>query len=179
MKKILIISTSLRKDSNSDSMAAAFAKGAVGVGHSVEHITLIDQRIQFCKGCLSCQNTHACPIADSMPAILKQMKDCDVLVFATPIYFYELSGQLKTFLDRTNPLYDTNYQFRDIYLLASAAEENKTAVDGAVHALQGWISCFPKTQLKGVVYGVGLQNTQDILHHSAILQDAMDMGRSC
>lgn len=64
-----------------------------------------------------------------------------------------MSGQMKTMLDRANPLYDSDYRFRDVYLLAAAADNEESAVEGAVHGLSGWIACFPKSRLAGVVFG--------------------------
>lgn len=56
------------------------------------------------------------------------MHDADVIAFATPIYYYELSGQLKTLLDRSNSLFDSDYAFTDIYLFAAAAEEGEAGL---------------------------------------------------
>jgi len=69
-----------------------------------------------------------------------------------------MSGQMKTMLDRTNPLYTSDYTFRDIYLLATAAEEEESVIDGTISGAQGWIDNFKKSGLKGVVRGVNLFN---------------------
>ncbi len=61
-KKVLIISTSLRKGGNSDTLTEKFAKGAQEVGHEVEKIGLWDKTISFCRGCLACQKTGRCVI---------------------------------------------------------------------------------------------------------------------
>ena len=106
-KNILILSTSLRKDSNSDALAAAFARGAAEAGHHAVMCSLRGKALGFCVGCLSCQKTKRCVIRDDAPAIVQQMKQADVLVFATPIYYYGMCGQMKTLLDRANPLYQT------------------------------------------------------------------------
>ena len=100
MKKILVISSSLRRNSNSDALAEAFAKGAAEAGNEVETITLKGKELHFCTGCLACQKTQRCVIADDAPAIVDKMYAADVIAFATPIYYYEMSGQLKTLLDR-------------------------------------------------------------------------------
>lgn len=102
-KKILIITTSLRRGSNSDALAEQFAKGAAQAGHSVETLSLRDKNLQFCRGCLACQSTGKCVIRDDVAPMLEQIRTADVLVFATPIYFYEMSGQMKVLLDRTDP----------------------------------------------------------------------------
>ena len=103
-KKVLIISTSPRRGGNSDSLADAFAQGAREAGHAVEQISLSDKTIGFCKGCLVCQKTQRCVIRDDADSIAQNMLTADVLVFSTPIYYYGMCGQMKTMLDRSNPL---------------------------------------------------------------------------
>lgn len=178
MKTVLIISTSPRKGGNSEILADEFAAGAREAGHDVEKVCLYDKTINFCKGCLVCQKTQRCVIHDDADAIARKMKDADVLVFATPIYYYEMCGQMKTMLDRANPLFPAEYAFRDIYLLASAAENEESAVDGAVNGLKGWIACFEKARLKGVVRGVGATNPGDIRHRPSALEAARVMGKN-
>lgn len=176
-KKVLIISTSPRNGGNSETLAREFAKGAQAVGHSVETVCLRDKTIGFCIGCLSCQKTKRCVIDDDANAIIQKMLTAEVIAFATPIYFYEMSGQMKTMLDRSNPLYPSDYAFRDIYLLATAAEEEESAMDGAIKGLQGWIDCFEKTSLKGVVRSIGVTDVGDIEGNSA-LQEARQLGKT-
>ena len=66
-----------------------------------------------------------------------------------------MSGQMKVLLDRSNPLFPSDYSFRDIYLLAASADTDKRSMDGALKGLQGWIDCFEKASLKGVIKGTG------------------------
>ena len=105
-------------------LAREFARGAEQAGHNVELISLHDKTIGFCKGCLACQKTQRCVIHDDADAIVRKMKDAEVIAFATPIYFYEMCGQMKTLLDRSNPAYAADPAFRDVYLLATAADED-------------------------------------------------------
>ncbi len=104
-------------------------------------------------GCLACLKTQKCVIADDMIEIAEKVKNADVLIFATPIYYYELSGQLKTLLDRCNPLYTADYRFRDVYLLTTSAEEGEEPSRRAVSGLQGWIECFGKARYAGGLLG--------------------------
>ncbi len=104
-KKVLIISTSLRKNSNSEALAKAFADGAFSAGNEVETVSLMGKNIAFCKGCLACQNLGHCVIGDDALEITEKMKNAEVIAFATPIYYYEMSGQMKTLLDRANSLF--------------------------------------------------------------------------
>ena len=119
---VLVISSSLRDGSNSELIAHEFDEGAKNTGNKVEEVSLKGKRIEFCTGCLSCQKTKKCCIADDSAYIVRKMHDADVIAFASPVYYYGISGQLKTLLDRANPLYDTDYRFKDIYLILTAAE---------------------------------------------------------
>lgn len=176
-KNLLIISTSLRKGGNSDTLAEEFAKGAREAGHNVEKVSLIDKTLGFCKGCLVCQKTGRCVIADDAIQITQKMCDADTIVFATPVYYYEMCGQMKTILDRANSLFSAEYSFRDIYLLATAAEDEKSAVDGTINGLKGWVSCFENAKLKGVIYGVGVNTVGEIEGKTAMVE-AYEMGKA-
>lgn len=175
-KNILVLSTSPRHGGNSETLADEFAKGARDAGHQVEKVCLYDKTIGFCKGCLACQKTRRCVIHDDADIIAQKMLNADVIVFATPIYYYEMCGQMKTMLDRSNPLFPSEYAFRDVYLLASAADGEESAMDGAVKGLEGWVACFEKARLKGVVRGVGADGMGAIQRVPAALKAAYDMG---
>lgn len=175
-KKVLVISTSPRKGGNSETLADEFIRGAQEAGNHVEKVTLYDKTIGFCKGCLACQNTKRCTIHDDADTIAQKMLTADVIAFATPIYYYGMCGQMKTMLDRANPLFPADYQFRDIYLLAAAAEENEHTVDGAVTGLQGWVDCFEKARLAGTVFAGGVTSVGEIKRHPA-LEKAWELGK--
>lgn len=177
-KKILIISSSFRLNGNSDTLADAFQKGALEKQHEVEKISLRDYDFHFCQGCLACQKGKPCVLKDDASFIIEKMKNSDVIVFVTPIYFYEMSGQMKTLLDRSTPLFVSQYQFRDIYLLATSADDDETAMDGAILGLNGWIKCFEKASLKGVIKGLGLDQYGDVKKDTHILKHAYLMGKS-
>ena len=175
-KKVLVISTSPRKGGNSDTLADEFARGAREAGNQVEKIFLADKTIGFCKGCLTCVKTQRCIIRDDAESVVQEMKTADVIAFATPVYYYGMCGQMKTMLDRSNPLFSADYQFRDIYLLAAAAENEKHTVQGAVTGLQGWIDCFERARLAGTVFAGGVTSVGEIQGHSALTQ-AYQMGK--
>lgn len=103
------------------------------------------------------------------------MHDADVIVFATPIYYYEMSGQMKTLLDRANSLYDSDYAFRDIYMLTAAAEDGMHVPERAVSGLEGWIDCFERAGLAGSVFAGGVNDAGDMEGHPA-LKEAYEMG---
>ncbi len=176
-KKVLIISSSLRKGGNSEMLAKEFEKGALKADNKVEIVSLRDKSIGFCRGCLACLKLGKCVIGDDAVEIAEKIKSADVLVFATPVYYYSVSGQLKTMLDRANPLYDSDYRFTDVYLLAAAAEDEKTTVEGAEKAVQGWVDCFERARLAGVVFAGGVNDVGDIAGHKG-LTEAYEAGKN-
>ncbi|MDO4272071.1 MAG: flavodoxin family protein [Eubacteriales bacterium] len=175
-KNILVITASLRKGSNSELLADELICGAKEAGNHVEKVCIRDKEIAFCRGCLACQKTGGCAIKDDGDEIAQKMLSADVLVFATPIYYYGMSGQMKTMLDRANPLYFLDYRFRDVYLLATAADEDEHAINGALTGIQGWVSCFEKAQLAGNVFAGGVEQAGEIENHPA-LERAYQMGK--
>ncbi len=175
-RKVLVISSSLRRGSNSEMLADEFLKGAASAGHSAEKLGLAGKTINFCIGCLACQQTKRCVIDDDSREITEKMLNADVIAFATPVYYYSVCGQLKTVLDRANPLFVSDYKFRDIYLLAAAAEDEPETVQGTETAVQGWVSCFPKAALKRTIFAGGVNDADDIKGHRA-LKEAYEAGK--
>lgn len=176
-KKVLVVMSSLRRGGNSDTLAEAFARGASEAGNHVETLSLADKSIGFCKGCLACLDTRECVIKDDAVEIAEKMRKAEVIAFATPVYYYSVSGQLKTMLDRANSLYDSDYAFGDIYLLASAAEAAESAVSGTATAIQGWVDCFPRANFVKTVFAGGVGDIGDIKGHSSI-KKAYEAGKS-
>ena len=177
MKKVVVISTSLRPGSNSHALAEQFAKGAQAAGHEVELISLRGKELRFCVGCLSCQQTGACIFKDDVPAIMERVLEADVVCWATPIYYYEMSGQMKTLIDRMNAMYPQDYRFRDVYLLTTAAEDDAKVPERAESGLQGWVDCFGKSALRGHLFCGGVGGPNEIAGN-AKLREAYEMGRT-
>ena len=177
MKKVVVISTSLRPGSNSNALAEQFAEGAQTAGNEVEFISLRGKEIKFCIGCMSCQKTGACVFKDDVPAIMDKVLDADVVCWATPIYYYEMSGQMKTLIDRMNAMYPKDYRFREVYLLTTAAEDEEHTPKRAESGLQGWIDCFDKAVLKGHLFCGGVNDPRDI-SGSVKLEEAFGLGES-
>ena len=177
MKKVIVISTSLRPGSNSHALAEQYAKGAEAAGHQVELISLRGKEIKFCVGCLACQKVGACVFKDDVPAIMESVLNSDVVCWATPIYYYEMSGQMKTLIDRMNAMYPKDYKFRDIYLLATATENEEYVPKRAEAGLTGWIDCYPKSRLAGTLFCGGVTMPRDI-EGNGKLQEAYELGKN-
>lgn len=177
MKNILIVNSSFLKGSNSEALALQFAKGAIERGHNVKTINLKDLDLKFCIGCLACQKKGKCVLKDGINDLLPIVQNADILVFATPVYYYCMSGQLKTFLDRLNPLFPKQNKFKEVYLIATAAEEDESAMDGTITGVQGWIDCFDNVKLAGVVYGIGADDIGTV-QRTAAFNQSYEMGKS-
>ena len=175
MKKVVVISTSMRAGSNSQMLAEQFAEGAKAAGNQVEFISLKGKNIQFCKGCLACQKLGRCVIGDDVNDIMAKVLNADVVCWATPIYYYEMSGQMKTLIDRMNAMYPKDYCFRDIYLLATATENEKETPKRAETGLTGWIDCYPKSRLAGTLFCGGVTMPNDIKGNDK-LKEAYELG---
>jgi multimeric flavodoxin WrbA len=178
MKKVLIVSSSLRGGSNSEILAHEVEKGAQDVGNEVEFISLKGKDIKFCIGCLACQKIHKCVQKDDVAELLGKVQNADVIVFATPIYYYEMSGQLKTFLDRCNPLYGQDNNFKDVYLITSAYDSSEKAADRAINGLKGWIECFEQSRFAGALVGGGIDEPKAALERDDLLKKAYELGKN-
>ncbi len=177
MKNILIINSTYRRGGNSEILAEQFKKGAEEAGNVVRTVNLRDLDLKFCIGCLACQKSGKCVLRDSINELLPVVQNADVLVFATPVYYYCMSGQLKTFLDRLNPLYGRDNNFKEVYLLTTAADTDIGAMDGTIKGVQGWIDCFDGVKLCGVIYGVGAEAVGSVKNTTAF-SEAYEMGKS-
>ena len=173
-KHILILSGSPRKGGNSDLLCDEFAKGAQEAGHQVEKIRVQEQKIGPCLACYGCRGTGVCVQKDDMASILEKMVAADVLVLATPVYFYSMDGQLKTLIDRTLPRY-TEIRSKEVWFMATAAA-GKGAMERTIDALRGFTDCLPGAQVKGVIYGSGVYQKGEVLETRA-LQEAYQAGK--
>ena len=136
-KSIIVINSTNRKNGNSEVLVNEFINGAKE-NNNVEVINLRELNFGFCIGCLACQNTGKCVLNDDISKVIDKVKNADILVFATPIYYYAMSGQLKTFLDRMNPLYIADYKFKEAYLFTRRS--NSSSVEDSIRVFICFIS---------------------------------------
>ena len=178
MSNVLVITTSLRAKSNSDILTEQLIAGAMDAGHTVELISLKGKEIKFCIGCLTCQKTQKCVLKDDAIEIAEKVKNADTLVFATPIYYYEMSGQMKTLLDRMNPLYPSDYKFRKVYMISTATEDEEYVPEKAVSRLRGWIDCFEKAEFAGSLFCGGISDMGEAEGKTEELEEAYAFGKT-
>lgn len=174
-KKILILSASPRKGGNSETLCDQFAKGAREVGHDAEKIRLDEQHIGFCSACYACRKLGHCVKEDDMVAILEKMAQADVIVLATPVYFYTMNAQMKAMIDRSLSGAG-NIQNKEFYLIATAAD-GKPEMERTIDGLRGYLECLPNAREKGVIYGAGAWQLGDIRENPA-MSGAYEMGKN-
>jgi len=177
-KKVLIISTSLRNNSNSEILAHETERGAIDAGHEVEFISLKDKEIKYCKGCLACQRLGRCVINDDANGITAKMKEADVIVWATPIYYYEMSGQMKTMIDRANSLFTTGKNFTEVYLITTSADDDKNVIHSVIAGINGWIACYDGVHLAGYLEAGGIDSPKEVESKQEFLNQAYEMGKN-
>ena len=177
MKQVLIISASPRKNGNSDLLCDQFAQGAKESGYHVEKVFLTEKQIGYCRGCGVCNTTHSCVQKDDMAEILDKMVKADVIVLATPVYFYTMDGQLKTFIDRTVPRY-TEITDKDFYFILAAADTEKANLARIMEEFRGFTEdCLSGAREAGIIYGVGAWEKGEIKRTPAY-EEAYEMGKN-
>ncbi|MEL7608647.1 MAG: flavodoxin family protein [Bacillota bacterium] len=175
-KKILVISASPRKGGNSGTLCDEFIRGALEVGADAEKVFLRDKKIGYCTGCGVCNSTHRCVQRDDMAEILDKLVKADVIVLATPVYFYTMDGQMKTLIDRTVPRY-TEISDKDFYFIMSAADTDPSMLERTIEGFRGFTEdCLTNAHEKGIIYGTGAWQIGDIKNGPAMRQ-AYEMGK--
>ena len=174
-KNVLILSSSPRRGGNSDRLCDAFLQGCKDAGHTVEKIFLKDKHINYCTGCGICSMYgKPCPQKDDAAEVIEKMIAADVIVMATPVYFYTMSAQMKTLIDRCCGLY-TQMQNKEFYFIVTAAEDDQKKIERTIDTFQGFLDCLDGATIKGVVYGLGVWHAGEIKGNPA-MQEAYDLG---
>jgi multimeric flavodoxin WrbA len=175
-KKVLVLSASPRRNGNSDLLCDEFVKGAQEAGHQAEKIFLKDRKINYCLGCGACYDKgKPCSQRDDMPAILEKMIAADVIVMATPVYFYTMNAQMKTLIDRTCAGY-TEIKNKDFYFIVAAADSSTQAMERTLEGFRAFTSCLDGAKEKGIIYGTGAWHRGEIKGKPA-MKLAFGMGK--
>lgn len=179
--KVVVISSSPRRNGNSEILADQFIKGAKEAGHQVEKVILRQYKMQPCLACEYCrQHDNQCIQKDDVNEIIDKIIKADVFVFATPIYFYSLSAQLKILIDR---MFAREYEIREstkrkkAYLILTSGTKDIKQTVGTVESFRGFIKVLRTVDEGGIIYGLGAFLKGDALHHLAY-QQAYEQGKN-
>lgn len=174
-KKVLVLSGSPRKGGNSDLLCDEFIKGASESGNKAEKIRVAEKNIGYCKGCYACADSGVCVIKDDMAEILQKIIDADVIVLASPVYFYSIDAQLKALIDRTVARW-TEVKDKEFYYIMTAADSSKNSMEATLACFRGYADCVNGAKEKGVIYGTGVYEKGEIIK-TDFMKDAYEMGK--
>lgn len=175
-KNVLIFSGSPRKGGNSDLLCDEFMRGAIESGHAVEKIRVAEKNIGYCRACYYCKKSGgACVMKDDMAEVLQKMIDADVIVLASPVYFYSIDAQLKAVIDRTVARW-LEVKNKELYYIMTAADDTKAAMETTLACLRGYADCVEGAKERGVIYGTGVYE-KDKIKDKPVMQEAYTMGK--
>ena len=181
-KRVLILTASPRKNGNSTILALKSAEGVNANGGEAGVVSIGNLRIAPCNACDICRDKPevGCVIKDDMQPLYQQIKDAQGIIFATPVYWFNVSAQMKLFIDRTYATYDSgNYAFtgKNVGVIL-AYEDEDVFVSGGINALRSFqdIFAYVRANLVGMVYG-SAGKAGDVQTNGKLLQKAYDLGR--
>lgn len=174
MKNILIISSSPRKNGNSQMLCEQFKRGAEEKGHMVTLIRLMEKKIGFCRACDGCmRNDGICVLNDDMAEILKLFQEADVIVLATPVYFYGISARMKTFIDRTYPIWQ-HLGKKEVYYIISAGL-GEDIIERSLGDLDGFVEHLEEYRIAGRIYATDVMEA-GLVKNLNVFEKAYQMG---
>ncbi len=176
-KKVLIISSSPRKDGNSELLCKRFMEGAMEAGHSCELVSLREKKLSPCVACDACRkNGGTCVIPDDANEIGEKMLTADVIVLATPVYFFTMSAQLKMLIDRCRPRY-RKMEGKEFYFIATVSVPEEELLERTFDSIRGFLDCMKDPVERGCIYGNDCWLPGDVKETPAY-NEAYEMGKA-
>ena len=154
-KNVLIISASPRREGNTDLLCDEFARGAKEAGARVEKIFLGDYDIKF--------------------LIVRKMLDADIIVLASPVYFMNINGQMKTLIDRTYSHF-MDLKNKEFYYITACADNAESTADFAITGFRGFVMCLPNPTERGMIKAIGLGRKGSV-KGTVFMQQAYELGK--
>lgn len=177
MSKIVVLVGSVRKEGNTDLLAKSFVDGAK-IHNDVEVISVADYKVNPCIGCNSCfsRENHQCFQKDDMESIYHKLKEADIIVAASPVYFYGISAQLKAIIDRLHTPLRNEFHTKKLGMLLVGAATLPELFDAIKVQYQLILNYF-QLEDAGTVLVRGVKDIGDI-KDSPALQEAYELGMS-
>ncbi len=176
-KKVLILSGSPRKGGNSDLLCDEFMRGAKEAGNKVEKIRVAAKKVAPCSARYYCRDhSGVCAHKDDMAEILQKMIDADVIVLASPVYFYSIDAQLKAVIDRTVARW-LEVKNKEFYYIITMADNERTSADTTLSCFRGYADCVDGAVEKGIIIGSGVYEPGKVRNIPAMVQ-AYQMGQN-
>ena len=177
MNNIVILTGSMRKNGNTATMAKSFAEGAVK-NNNVDIISVADYSVKPCIGCNSCftREDNKCFQNDDMGQIYEKLRNADIVVIASPVYFYGISAQLKAVVDRLHTPMRNTFHIKKLGLLLVGAAELPNLFEPILIQYRMVLDFF-KLESIGRVLVRGVKEIGDIENDPA-LKEAYELGAS-
>ena len=177
MSKIAVLVGSMRKYGNTELLVSDFVKGAEENGNEVSLISVANYHVMPCKGCNACRKrvNKDCIIQDDMQKVFSILKEADIIVLASPVYFYGISAKLKAIIDRLHQPARSALKVKKLGLLLVAADTLPTVFD-AIKLQYHLILDYFHLQNIGEVMAYGVEAVGDI-KNKPILEEAYLLGR--
>ena len=176
-KNVLILMGSPRKTGNTSILCDEFARGAEEAGNQVEKVMVVEKHIDGCLGCNGCQrNGGTCVQKDDMQDIYQKILADDVVVLASPIYYYTWTAQLKAVIDRTYALLATMHN-KTFYMISTCMSPNEDYCNVMIDSFRTYLGCYDETVAEGgYVFGFGTGAPGDVKKTDA-MRKAYEMGK--
>jgi multimeric flavodoxin WrbA len=174
-KNILILTGSPRKGGNSDKLADAFIAGAQQAGHTTVRYTTADKNIKGCIDCKTCFTKGvACSVPDDFNGLAPLVEQADMIVFATPLYWFSFPTQLKAAIDKFYSFFigKRELKIKECALLVCAGDSDESCFEGIVASYK-LIARFLNWKDSGTILVPGLHGKDDILK-----TDGLDRGEA-
>ena len=172
--KIVVLKGSPRKSGNSNWLADRFAKGAAEAGHEVFEFDCTKHNVGGCLGCGACGMNGPCVQRDDFALVRDRLVEADAILFATPIYYFGMSGQLKNVIDRFYSIHDCMGRKKAL-LFATMGNPNEHVSDPAVLMYEKMIA-YLGWEDGGRIIASGVWASGDI-KNTAFGQKAYELGR--
>lgn len=180
--RVLGVYGSPRKGGNTDLLLDQFLKGARHGGHRIRKVYVRELNISPCLACDECETTGKCIISDDMDSVYEALIDAECLVLASPIYFYNVTAQVKTLIDRCQALWYrwkvfNNRSCRSAFFISVAGTKGKGMFEGAILT----VNCFFNAigfRLKNYWCYSGFDTKGEIEKHPEVLSKIYSAGES-
>ena len=174
--KIVVLEGSPNKNGSSNMLADSFIRGAKEAGHSVQVIDAAHANVHPCIGCIRCGYEGPCVQKDDMETIRRTILDADMMVFVTPLYYYGMSAQLKTLIDRFCAFNSSIQRKRMKSALLTVAWNSDNWTFDALEAHYKTLVRYLDLKDQGMVLGRGC-GTTSMTKHSGYPEKAYELGR--
>lgn len=190
MKNILVILGGGRPNGNTAKLVNSFVKGAVEAGHRVETVSLVKTEVKGCTGCNACRYGKPCVLKDGFNDIVPKIKEADLIVFASPLYFWTVSSRIKAFIERFYCIAEEDpnppmgryekYPVKDCALLMTSADNLFWTFEQAVSYYQFALVNYIGFRDKGMILAgdCGDTNGKSQIDKTSHLIDAYEFGKS-